>query len=116
MRTLAVLPSRFAATRFPGKPLAVIAGKPMIQWVWEAARTAEGVTRVVVATDDARIRTAVEAFGGEALMTDPALPSGTDRVAAVLEMLEERFDIGHATLQIEARADGWCVLEPDAVL
>ena len=92
MRTLAVLPSRFASTRFPGKPLAVIAGKPMIQWVWEAARTAEGVTRVVVATDDARIRTAVEAFGGEALMTDPALPSGTDRVAAVLEMLEERFD------------------------
>jgi 3-deoxy-manno-octulosonate cytidylyltransferase (CMP-KDO synthetase) len=65
----------------------------MIQWVWEAARKARGVDRVVVATDDERIRAAVEAFGGEAVMTDPALPSGTDRAAAVLEILGEPFDI-----------------------
>jgi 3-deoxy-manno-octulosonate cytidylyltransferase (CMP-KDO synthetase) len=92
VKTLAVLPSRFASTRFPGKPLALIAGRPMIQWVWEAARAAEGVDRVIVATDDERIRQAVEAFGGEARMTDPDLPSGTDRVAAVLEGLAEPFE------------------------
>lgn len=92
MRTLAVLPSRFQASRFPGKPLASIAGKPMIQWVFEAAQRAEGVDRVVVATDDDRIAACVRSFGGEAVMTDPALPSGTDRVAAALETLAEAFD------------------------
>ena len=92
MRTLAVLPSRFQSTRFPGKPLVPIAGKPMIQWVFEAASRAEGVDRVVVATDDERIASAVRGFGGEALMTDPDLPSGTDRTAAVVDLLEERFD------------------------
>jgi 3-deoxy-manno-octulosonate cytidylyltransferase (CMP-KDO synthetase) len=95
MRTLAVLPSRFAATRFPGKPLALIAGRPMIQRVFEAASKAGGVDRVVVATDDARIYQAVNAFGGEAVMTSPELPSGTDRTAAALEILEgkgEHFD------------------------
>lgn len=92
MRTLAVLPSRFQASRFPGKPLAPIAGKPMIQWVFEAASRARGVDRVVVATDDERIASAVRAFGGEAVMTDPALPSGTDRTAAALAALGESFD------------------------
>ena len=92
MRCLAVLPSRFASTRFPGKPLARIAGKAMVQWVWEAARAAKGVDRVVVATDDERIWKAVHEFGGEVVITDPALPSGTDRVAAVMDMLAEPFD------------------------
>lgn len=93
MRTLAVLPSRFAASRFPGKPLALIAGKPMIQWVWEAARSAEGVDKVVVATDDERICSAVHDFDGQVIITDPALPSGTDRVAAALDALGESFDL-----------------------
>jgi len=93
MRTLAVLPSRYAASRFPGKPLALIAGKPMIQWVWEAASRAEGVDRVVVATDDERICAAVRGFHGQVVITDPALPSGTDRVAAALELLGEPFDV-----------------------
>lgn len=92
MRTLAVLPSRYQASRFPGKPLAPIAGKPMIRWVYEAARQAPGVDRVVVATDDDRIAACVAGFGGEAVMTDPALPSGTDRAAAALEALGEPFD------------------------
>lgn len=95
MKTLAVLPSRYAATRFPGKPLALIAGKPMIQRVFEAALRAEGVDKVVVATDDDRIAQAVRSFGGEAVMTDSALPSGTDRTAAALSALEakgERYD------------------------
>lgn len=101
MRTLAVLPSRFAATRFPGKPLHPIAGKAMIQRVWEAAHTAEGVDRVVVATDDARIFNAVEAFGGEAVMTDPELPSGTDRTAAALERLMAQGDRFDCVLNIQ---------------
>jgi len=93
MRTLAVLPSRFASSRFPGKPLALIAGKPMIQWVWEATQGAPGVDRVVVATDDERIRSAVQGFHGEVVMTDPNLPSGTDRVGAAMESLDETFDV-----------------------
>ncbi|MBK9796049.1 MAG: 3-deoxy-manno-octulosonate cytidylyltransferase [Holophagaceae bacterium] len=89
MRTLAVLPSRFQASRFPGKPLALIAGKPMIQWVFEAASLARGVDHVVVATDDDRIAGTVRGFGGEAILTDPALPSGTDRTAAAMAALLE---------------------------
>ncbi|BDU76628.1 3-deoxy-manno-octulosonate cytidylyltransferase [Mesoterricola sediminis] len=92
MRTLAVLPSRYQASRFPGKPLALIAGRPMIQWVWEAARNAPGVDEVAVATDDARIAEAVAGFGGRVVMTDPALPSGTDRVAAAWRAIGKEFD------------------------
>jgi len=91
MKTLAVLPARYASTRFPGKPLTMILGKPMIQWVWEAAQMA-GVNSVVVATDDERIATAVNSFGGRVVFTDPALPSGTDRVAAAMDKLGEEFD------------------------
>lgn len=80
---LAVIPARYAAQRFPGKPLALISGKPLLQWVWEAAKAARRVTRVVVATDHDRIARAVRAFGGEVVMTSPRCPSGTDRVAQV---------------------------------
>jgi len=80
---LAVIPSRYAAQRFPGKPLALIAGKPLVQWVWEAAAAAKRVTRVVVATDSEKIARVVRGFGGEAMMTSPRCPSGTDRVAQV---------------------------------
>ena len=80
---LAVIPCRYGAQRFPGKPLAKIAGKSMVQRVWENARGAKRVSRVIVATDDERIAKAVRAFGGEVMMTSPKLPSGTDRVAQV---------------------------------
>lgn len=80
---LAVIPSRFGAQRFPGKPLALIAGKPLVQWVWEAAKGAKRVTRVVVATDSDKIARTVRSFGAEAVMTSPRCPSGTDRVAQV---------------------------------
>src|SRR5438067_2570292 len=80
---LAVIPSRWAAQRFPGKPLALIAGKPLVQWVWEAAKAARRVDRVVVATDSEKIAQAVRSFGGESVMTSPRCPSGTDRVAQV---------------------------------
>ena len=75
----AVIPSRFASTRFPGKALAPIAGKPMIQHVVERTRLTRGLARVLVATDDERIRAVVEGFGGEAVMTGDH-PTGTDRI------------------------------------
>jgi len=92
MKTIAVLPARYASTRFPGKPLAFIAGKPMIQWVWEAAKRS-GVDSVVVATDDERIAAIVNDFDGRVVFTDPELPSGTDRVAAAVDRLDEKFDV-----------------------
>jgi 3-deoxy-manno-octulosonate cytidylyltransferase (CMP-KDO synthetase) len=80
---LAVIPARHASTRFPGKPLARIAGRPMIQHVVERVQQARRVSRIVVATDDPRIKTAVEAFGGEAILTRSDHRTGTDRVAEV---------------------------------
>lgn len=84
---IAVIPSRFASTRFPGKPLAVIRGKPMVQHVVERCLEAKCFDRVLVATDDARIAAAVRSFGGEVAMTSEACASGTDRVAEVAREL-----------------------------
>jgi 3-deoxy-manno-octulosonate cytidylyltransferase (CMP-KDO synthetase) len=78
-----VIPARFASTRLPGKPLAEIAGHPMIEHVYRRAACARSVTQVLVATDDARIAEAVRGFGGHVVMTSPDHPSGTDRVAEV---------------------------------
>jgi 3-deoxy-manno-octulosonate cytidylyltransferase (CMP-KDO synthetase) len=81
---VAVIPARYASSRFPGKPLIAIAGRPMIQHVYERACQARQVDTVLVATDDARIVAAVEAFGGQAVMTSAAHPTGTDRVAEIV--------------------------------
>jgi 3-deoxy-manno-octulosonate cytidylyltransferase (CMP-KDO synthetase) len=78
-----VIPARFGSTRLPGKPLVPLAGKPMIQHVYERAKMAARASRVIVATDDERIMKAVEAFGGEARMTRPDHRTGTERVAEV---------------------------------
>ncbi|TAL09122.1 MAG: 3-deoxy-manno-octulosonate cytidylyltransferase [Nitrospirae bacterium] len=83
-----VIPARYASSRFPGKPLARLGGKPMIQQVYERARAARGVNRVVVATDDARIHDCVIGFGGEAVITGGELRSGSDRVAAVARAIQ----------------------------
>jgi 3-deoxy-manno-octulosonate cytidylyltransferase (CMP-KDO synthetase) len=80
---LAIIPARFGSTRLPGKPLASIAGKPMIQHVVERVRQAQLVKNVLVATDDQRIKKAVEDFGGQAILTRPDHRTGTDRVAEV---------------------------------
>lgn len=85
--TLAVIPSRFGSKRFNGKPLALLAGKPMIQRVYEQAAKARSIDRVVVATDDDRIYDTVMAFGGEAVMTRTDLRSGTDRVWEASQLL-----------------------------
>jgi len=77
-----VIPARYASTRLPGKALRPLAGKPMVQWVYERARSA-GAHEVLIATDDERIAHAARAFGAEAVLTDPAHASGTDRIAEV---------------------------------
>ncbi|HYB62350.1 MAG TPA: 3-deoxy-manno-octulosonate cytidylyltransferase [Methylomirabilota bacterium] len=83
MNCLAVIPARYASTRLPGKPLVLLAGKPMIRHVWERVRLAKGVSSVVVATDDERVLRAVESFGGHCVMTRAAHRSGTERCAEV---------------------------------
>ena len=81
MKTYGIIPSRFGSSRFPGKPLAMLAGKPLVAWVVEAVKRAKSLDEVLVATDDERIVKAVEAYGGRAVMTPSDLPSGTDRIA-----------------------------------
>ena len=89
MNTYAIIPARYASTRFPGKPLALLKGKPIIQHVFENVSASQLFSEVFVATDDMRIANAVEAFGGSAILTSSDLPSGTDRVAACTEHLED---------------------------
>jgi len=80
---VAVIPARYGSTRFPGKSLALIQGKPMIQWVYERTKRSRLIDRVLVATDDERIMRAVADFGGESVMTSRDHPTGTDRIAEV---------------------------------
>lgn len=82
-----VIPARFKSSRFPGKPLAVLMGKPLIQHVYERAQASPGIAQVLVATDDARVRDAVKGFGGTVLVTDVPFRTGTDRVASVAQHL-----------------------------
>jgi 3-deoxy-manno-octulosonate cytidylyltransferase (CMP-KDO synthetase) len=84
-----VLPARYHSSRFPGKPLAVLAGRPLIEWVFRRASQIEGVSRVVVATDHDQIASVVDSFGGEVVMTSADHATGTDRVAEVARGLEE---------------------------
>ena len=88
-RVLAVIPARFAATRFPGKPLAVLWGKPMLRHVWERARQARGIDMLVIATDDPRIAEAARGWGAVVEMTSPECASGTDRAAEVARRMPD---------------------------
>lgn len=85
----AIIPARFQSTRFPGKPLALILGKPMIRWVYEGVRQATHVNRVIIATDDRRIHDAAVGFGAEAVMTSATHASGTERAAEAAEALDD---------------------------
>ena len=82
-----VIPARYGSTRFPGKPLFKIAGKPLLQHVWERCGKARGVTAIIIATDDMRIAEAAFDFGAEVSMTSPKHRSGTDRCAEVAKRL-----------------------------
>lgn len=91
MSTVVVIPSRLSAMRLPNKPLAMIGNKPMIQWVYENASKAD-VGDVIVATCCDEIADVVKGAGGTAVLTDPALPSGTDRVFAAVKSLSQKYD------------------------
>ncbi|MCK9453186.1 MAG: 3-deoxy-manno-octulosonate cytidylyltransferase [Bacteroidales bacterium] len=92
MKILAIIPARYGSTRFPGKPLADIMGKPMIQRVYEQVQKTKKIDHSVVATDDERIFQAVIAFGGNAVMTSEKHPSGTDRCFEALQKTTGKFD------------------------
>ena len=88
LKVVTVIPARFGSTRFPGKPLATILGKPMIQHVYEKAKQAQNVSEVIVATDHKDIYDAVRDFGGQAIMTREDHESGSDRIAEVAEKID----------------------------
>jgi len=88
VKVAALIPARYGSTRFPGKPLALLRGKPMIQHVYEQTRLVRGLSDVLVATDDERIARTVSSFGGEVVMTRADHPTGTDRLAEVAENLD----------------------------
>ncbi len=98
MKALIIIPARYASTRFPGKPLVHLTGaggdrKSLIQRTWEAARSVRDIDRVVVATDDERIRDAAEAFGAEVVMTSSSCRNGTERCADAVRILQSPHDI-----------------------
>ena len=110
----AIVPARWASTRFPGKPLVKLRGKPLVQHVWERANRAKSVGRVIVATDDMRIAEAAFDFGAEVALTSPKHPTGTDRLAEVAKKLKsapiilnvqgDEPDIAPSTIDRLARA------------
>jgi 3-deoxy-manno-octulosonate cytidylyltransferase (CMP-KDO synthetase) len=107
MKVAAIIPARMGSTRFPGKPLARICGKPMIQHVYEKAVACKLIEHVVVATDDPAVEQAVQAFGGEVLMTSCDHRTGTDRVAEVARILD-------AEIIVNIQGDE-PLLRPDAI-
>ncbi|MDQ2985833.1 MAG: 3-deoxy-manno-octulosonate cytidylyltransferase [Armatimonadota bacterium] len=88
MNVVVVIPARMASTRCPGKPLRMLAGKPMVQWVYEAALKAALPRRVLIATPDAEIVAATKAFGGEGILTSSGHSTGTDRIAEVASKID----------------------------
>lgn len=91
MKVTAVIPARISSTRLPEKPLALIGDKPLIQWVYENVSKSRYVSEIIVATDSERIIQVVKEFGGEAQMTSPAHPSGTDRIAEIARRLDSEI-------------------------
>ncbi len=91
MRVVGVIPARYSSTRFPGKPMAIVAGKPLLQWVVETCQKSPSLSEVIVATDHGEIFEFAEKLGVKVIMTAPELPSGSDRVYAAI--LNERADV-----------------------
>jgi 3-deoxy-manno-octulosonate cytidylyltransferase (CMP-KDO synthetase) len=106
MPAIVIIPSRYASSRFPGKPLCLLSGKPMIQHVYERAKEARLVQDVFVATDNKLIYDTVEGFGGKAIMTSEARPSGTDRIAeAVVKLQGSGVKIQDADIIVNVQGD-----------
>lgn len=92
-RVVGIIPARFASSRFQGKPLAQILGKPMIQRTWERAKLATTLDHVVVATDDEKIRECCRSFGADVIMTSESCRNGTERCSEAIQKLEKKYDI-----------------------
>ena len=107
MKIVAIIPARYASTRFPGKPLALISGKPLIQHVWERVSRAQSLKRVIVATDDERILKKVKDFGGEVCMTSSNHVTGTDRISEVAKKID-------ADIIVNVQGDE-PLIEPDVI-
>ncbi|MCQ2393664.1 MAG: 3-deoxy-manno-octulosonate cytidylyltransferase [Kiritimatiellae bacterium] len=105
MKILGIIPSRYGSSRFPGKPLAMIAGKPLVAWVVEAVKKATSLDDVIVATDDERIVAAVEQYGGKAVMTPSELPSGTDRIACAARLSQPSGDFADDDILVNIQGD-----------
>ncbi len=110
MKKCAFIPARYQSSRFPGKPLADIAGKPMIQRVYERAVSCSELTDVFIATDDERILSRVEGFGGKVIMTGKSHNSGTDRIAEAAQMI----GLGHEDIIINIQGDQ-PIFDPDVI-
>lgn len=106
MVTICLIPARYGSTRFPGKPLAILKNKPIIQHVYERAKSSKLIDDVFIATDDNRILHTVESFGGKAIMTSSEHPSGTDRIAeAVDKLLKEGYNLQESSIIINLQGD-----------
>ena len=93
MKIIGIIPARYASSRFPGKPLADILGKSMIQRVYEQCKKASSLSKIIVATDDKRIYDHITGFGGNVIMTSTTHQSGTDRCNEVIQSLKEKYDV-----------------------
>ena len=107
MKAVGLIPARHAATRFPGKPLAPIAGVPMVRRVWEGARGATCLRDVIVATDDERVASACRGFGASVAMTRSDHPTGTDRLAEVAASLDDEVVVN--IQGDEPLVEGWVI-------
>lgn len=103
MKVLGVIPARYASTRFPGKPLAMINGKPMIQHVYENSRKSKKLNRLIVATDDEKIYNIVMSFWGEVVMTSTKHKSGTDRIGEIVK--RRNSEIGNPEIIVNIQGD-----------
>ena len=88
MKTIGVIPARMGSTRFPGKVLAKLGPKPMIQWVWEKAKSAKALDQVLIACDHGDVFNIAKGFGASVVMTDPGHPSGSDRIAEAVQNID----------------------------
>jgi 3-deoxy-manno-octulosonate cytidylyltransferase (CMP-KDO synthetase) len=112
MAVVAIIPARYGSTRLPGKPLARIGGKPMIQHVYESVSKAKGLDRVLVATDDRRVEETVRGFGGEVLMTSKHHASGTDRLAEVARKIKADWFVNARGFAIYSVGDNYACVRP----
>jgi 3-deoxy-manno-octulosonate cytidylyltransferase (CMP-KDO synthetase) len=109
-KAVIIIPARMASTRFPNKPLAKIAGKAMIQRVWEIAKSVSLADDVIIATDSLELKTFAEGFGAKVLMTSEECPTGTDRVAEAARLLDKDYKI-FFSFQGDAVLTPPCVIE-----